>query len=63
MTTLAAIVLADHRLRASAELEQPSTGRAPLASLALDPTTHHTYFPIPKGPKGSPVLWEFQPTT
>jgi DNA-binding beta-propeller fold protein YncE len=32
-------------------------------SLALDPTTHHTYFPIPKGPKGSPVLWEFEPTT
>jgi len=31
-------------------------------SLALDPTTHHTYFPIPKGPKGSPVLWEFEPT-
>jgi hypothetical protein len=32
-------------------------------SLALDPTTHHTYFPIPKGAKGSPVLWEFEPTT
>ncbi len=32
-------------------------------SLALDPTTHHTYFPIPKGPSGSPVLWEFEPTT
>jgi DNA-binding beta-propeller fold protein YncE len=30
-------------------------------SLALDPTIHHTYFPIPKGPKGSPVLWEFEP--
>jgi DNA-binding beta-propeller fold protein YncE len=30
-------------------------------SLALDPKTHHTYFPIPKGPKGSPVLWEFEP--
>jgi DNA-binding beta-propeller fold protein YncE len=32
-------------------------------SLALDPTSHHTYFPIPKGPKGSPVLWEFEPAT
>jgi len=32
-------------------------------TLALDPTTHHTYFPIPKGPKGSPVLWEFEPST
>ena len=31
-------------------------------SLALDPTTHHTYFPIPKGAKGSPVLWEFEPS-
>lgn len=31
-------------------------------SLALDPRTHHTYFPIPKGPNGSPVLWEFEPT-
>ena len=31
-------------------------------SLALDPTTHHTYFPIAKGPKGAPVLWEFEPT-
>jgi DNA-binding beta-propeller fold protein YncE len=31
-------------------------------SLALNPTTHHTYFPIPKGPNGSPVLWEFEPT-
>jgi DNA-binding beta-propeller fold protein YncE len=30
-------------------------------SLALNPRTHHTYFPIPKGPKGSPVLWEFEP--
>ena len=32
-------------------------------SLALDPTTHHTYFPIPKGANGSPVLWEFEPST
>jgi DNA-binding beta-propeller fold protein YncE len=31
-------------------------------SLALNPTTHHTYFPIPKGPAGSPVLWEFEPS-
>jgi DNA-binding beta-propeller fold protein YncE len=31
-------------------------------SLALDPATHHTYFPIPKGSNGSPVLWEFEPT-
>jgi DNA-binding beta-propeller fold protein YncE len=31
-------------------------------TLALDPTTHHAYFPIPKGPKGSPVLLEFEPT-
>ena len=30
-------------------------------SMALDPTTHHSYFPIPKGPNGSPVLWEFEP--
>ena len=27
-------------------------------SMALDPTTHHSYFPIPKGPNGSPVLWD-----
>jgi DNA-binding beta-propeller fold protein YncE len=32
-------------------------------SLALDPTTHHTYLPIPKGPNGSPVLWEFEPSS
>jgi len=32
-------------------------------ALALDPTTHHTYFPIPKGANGSPVLWEFEPST
>jgi DNA-binding beta-propeller fold protein YncE len=32
-------------------------------AVALNPTTHHTYFPIPKGPKGSPVLWEFEPTS
>src|SRR5262245_41488504 len=32
-------------------------------SLALNPITHHTYFPISKGPEGSPVLWEFEPTS
>ena len=32
-------------------------------SVALDPGTHHSYFPIPKGSNGSPVLWEFEPTT
>ncbi|WP_231988552.1 YncE family protein [Mycobacterium sp. 1274761.0] len=32
-------------------------------SLALDPTSHHTYFPIAKGPNGSPVLWEFEPSS
>jgi DNA-binding beta-propeller fold protein YncE len=31
-------------------------------SLALDTTTHHSYFPVPKGRNGSPVLWEFEPT-
>jgi DNA-binding beta-propeller fold protein YncE len=31
-------------------------------SVALDPATHHTYFPIPKGSNGSPVLWEYEPT-
>jgi DNA-binding beta-propeller fold protein YncE len=31
-------------------------------SLALDPATHHSYFPIPKGTGGAPVLWEFEPT-
>jgi DNA-binding beta-propeller fold protein YncE len=30
-------------------------------SLALDPATHHSYIPIPKGRNGSPVLWEFEP--
>nr|WP_308188323.1 YncE family protein [Nocardia australiensis] len=32
-------------------------------TLALDPATHHSYFPIPKGSGGGPVLWEFEPTT
>lgn len=31
-------------------------------SLALDPATHHSYFPIPRGNSGAPVLWEFEPT-
>jgi DNA-binding beta-propeller fold protein YncE len=31
-------------------------------SVALNPRNHHTYFPIPKGRNGSPVLWEFEPT-
>jgi DNA-binding beta-propeller fold protein YncE len=31
-------------------------------SLALDTTTHHSYFPVPKDRNGSPVLWEFEPT-
>ena len=31
-------------------------------SLALDPATHHSYFPIPNGTGGGPVPWEFEPT-
>jgi DNA-binding beta-propeller fold protein YncE len=31
-------------------------------SVALDPATHHSFFPIPKGSNGSPVLWEYEPT-
>lgn len=31
-------------------------------SVALDLATHHSYFPIPKGRDGSPVLREFEPT-
>lgn len=31
-------------------------------SLALDPISHHSFFPIPKGgADGGPVLWEFEP--
>jgi DNA-binding beta-propeller fold protein YncE len=30
-------------------------------SLALDPATHHSFFPIPTGTGGGPVLWEFEP--
>ncbi|MEV6429125.1 hypothetical protein [Nocardia sp. NPDC051463] len=32
-------------------------------SVALDPTTHHTFFPIPKGTNGNPALWECEPTS
>ncbi|MGF6882041.1 DNA-binding beta-propeller fold protein YncE [Nocardia sp. GAS34] len=32
-------------------------------TLALDPLTHHSYFPIPKGSTGGPVLREFEPTS
>ena len=42
-----------------------SRGSAHLAdgahALALDPATHHSYFPVPNG-GGGPVLWEFEPT-
>jgi DNA-binding beta-propeller fold protein YncE len=31
-------------------------------SLALDPSTHHTFIPIPKDHNGSPVLREYEPT-
>jgi len=31
-------------------------------SLALHPTTHHTFIPIPKDHNGSPVLREYEPT-
>jgi DNA-binding beta-propeller fold protein YncE len=31
-------------------------------SLGLDPTTHHTFIPIPKDHNGSPVLREYEPT-
>ncbi|MTJ64001.1 YncE family protein [Nocardia seriolae] len=31
--------------------------------VAVDPATHHTYFPVPAGGSGGgPVLWEFEPT-
>ena len=30
-------------------------------SLVLDPISHHSYFPIPKGADGGPELWEFEP--
>lgn len=31
-------------------------------SVAVDPTTHRSYFPIAKARNGSPELWEFEPT-
>jgi DNA-binding beta-propeller fold protein YncE len=31
-------------------------------SVALDPATHHSYFPIANGSNGSPALWEYEPT-
>jgi DNA-binding beta-propeller fold protein YncE len=31
-------------------------------SMALDPATGHSYFSVPKGRDGSPVLWEFERT-
>ena len=30
-------------------------------SLALDPISHHSFFPIPSGADGRPALWEFEP--
>jgi DNA-binding beta-propeller fold protein YncE len=43
-----------------------SLGAAHLAdgahTLALDPATHHSYFPIPNGAGSGPMLWEYEPT-
>ena len=64
------------RLRCDAAIydrEPPRTGkqgrprkwgqRLPsLATIALDPATHHGFFPIPTGTGGGPVLWEFEST-
>jgi hypothetical protein len=40
-------------------------GSAHLASgahtVAVDPATHHSYFPIPDAGGGQPSLWEFEP--
>jgi hypothetical protein len=30
--------------------------------VAVDPTTHRSYYPIPHGPSGGPALLTFQPT-
>lgn len=42
------------------------TGRAPLAYgahvVALDPTTHRSYYPVPHGTGGHPALLTYQPT-
>lgn len=32
-------------------------------TVAVDPDTHHSFFPLPKGRGGGPVLLEFEPTT
>jgi DNA-binding beta-propeller fold protein YncE len=32
-------------------------------SVAVDPATHHSYFPILNGSNGSPALWEYEPTS
>jgi len=32
-------------------------------TVAVDPQTHHSFFPLPKGPGGGPVLLEFEPST
>ena len=31
-------------------------------SVSVDPMTHHSHFPIPRGTGGAPELWEFEPT-
>jgi len=42
------------------------TGSSHLADgahvVAIDPTTHHSYFPVPHGPDGHPALLVFDPT-
>ncbi|MEU0505113.1 YncE family protein [Nocardia sp. NPDC005998] len=32
-------------------------------TVAVDPDTHHSFFPLPKGQGGGPVLLEFEPST
>ncbi|MFX0579144.1 YncE family protein [Nocardia nepalensis] len=32
-------------------------------TVAVDPNNHHSFFPLPKGPGGGPVLLEFEPST
>ncbi|WP_433725390.1 YncE family protein [Nocardia sp. CA-129566] len=32
-------------------------------TVAVDPDTHHSFFPLPKGRGGGPVLLEFEPST
>lgn len=31
-------------------------------TVAVDPDTHHSFFPLPRGPGGRPVLLEFEPS-